>query len=484
MENTHKKKVLEIQIEEFSKKGSGLGSFENSSGLRNSVEVPFAIPGDKVCTTLLGKRQGRFKGKLDEIIEPSPDRITPRCAHFGVCGGCCWQQISYEKQLKNKEELVRQAFANLLNPHIDFKPILACDSPWNYRNKMEFSFSSDSHNRKFLGLIMDSSKGKVFNINECHLANSWFMDAVHAIREWWLESNLDAYHQRHDVGSLRTVILREGQRTGDRMVMLTVSGNPDYALQKQHLESFVAFLRDAIEPVNPLSNLSIFLRIQQIAKGMATNFYEMLLYGPDQIREILQVKIDPDDKPVSLTFLVSPTAFFQPNTQQAEQLYSTALQMAKIPKDGIVYDLYCGTGTLGICAAKQAKQVIGVEISPESALDARTNAARNGFDNVTIISGAVRHVLHQIREEKILPQPDIVMIDPPRAGLDPLAMRHLLEMNAPKILSISCNPVTQAANIAQLIERGGYTLKAVQPIDQFPQTFHVETVAVLERITS
>lgn len=482
MHNLYKKKTLEIQIEGFSKKGNGVGFYTNPQGARLEIEVPFAIPGDFVRTTLFRKRYGKYQGKLDEVIKPSPDRITPMCSHFGVCGGCRWQQLSYERQVEKKEAFVKTAFGDLLTSDVEFIPILKCTPPWHYRNKMEFSFSSDSAGQKFLGLVMDSSKGKVVNINECHLANPWFMDAVKAVREWWSESGLKAYHPNHDAGSLRTLILREGQRTGDRMVLLNVSGNPDYALQKQHLESFVASLRSVIEPALPSSNLSIFLRIQQIAKGMATNFYEMKLYGSDQMREILQIQLDEEDKPLSLTFSVSPTAFFQPNTQQAEQLYSRALKMTKIPNEAVVYDLYCGTGTLGICIAKHAKQVIGVEISPESALDAQTNASRNGIDNLTIICGAVRHVLQQIREEKILPPPDIVMVDPPRPGLDPDALRHLVDLNAPKILYISCNPITQAANIAEL-KQYGYRIEAMQPIDQFPHTLHVENIAILSRPT-
>ncbi len=215
------------------------------------------------------------------------------------------------------------------------------------------------------------------------------------------------------------------------MVVLTVSGNPEFALHKEHLESFVAFVRDAVEPVNPNSNLGIFLRIQQIATGMTTNLYEMHLYGPDHIRETLNIQVHPDEPPTVLSFHISPSAFFQPNSQQAEVLYSTALRMADISPDAVVYDLYCGTGALGLCIAKHAKQVIGIEMSPESALDARTNAKRNGCNNVTILSGAVRHTLQQLPEQNI-PPPDIVMVDPPRPGLDPEALKNLLKLRPPK----------------------------------------------------
>jgi 23S rRNA (uracil1939-C5)-methyltransferase len=481
MGKAHKNRSVELKISALSKKGNGLGTVERENGITWHIEVPFTMPGDVVRSTIQRKRGGVYAGKLEEIITPSPDRIAPRCVHFASCGGCRFQHIPYPLQLQFKEAQIRKYFEKSLTPEIDFRPIIGCDVPWHYRNKMEYSFSSDTAGKKYLGLVMDSSRGKVFNITECHLTHPWFVDAVKCVNAWWHESGLDAYYMPKDKGSLRTLTLREGQRTGDRMAVLTVSGNPDFALHKHHLESFTAFLRDAIEPVNPNSHLSIFLRIQQIGKGMTTNVYEMLLYGPDHIRETLNIQIDPKQPSVPLSFNISPSAFFQPNSQQAERLYSIALSMAKISPDSVVYDLYCGTGAMGLCIAKRAKQVIGIEVSPESALDARTNAKRNGCHNVTIISGAVRHVL-DIFEEQKLPVPDVVMVDPPRPGLDPEALKNLLTLSPPKILYVSCNPMTQALNVEELSQHG-YRIVAIQPIDQFPQTYHVENVVLLAKNT-
>lgn len=474
----NKNRIVSCKITGFSNKGNGTGFQEKADGSTLAVEVPFTMPGDVVDALLLRKRGKTFSSKLQTVTTPSPDRITPKCIHFAVCGGCRLQHVGYAQQLAQKEELVRKCFENSSDDKTDFRPILACQEPWQYRNKMEFSFSSDLAGNRYLGLMMDSSKGRVLNLTECHLVNTWYIDALDVVRKWWKEAGLEAYHMSNDTGSLRTLTLREGQRTGDRMVMLTVSGNPLFALHKSQLESFVAALRASIEPKQPFSKLSIFLRIQQIGKGMSTNFYEMLLYGPDHIREILHINVDADAAPLSLTFDISPSAFFQTNTQQAEKLYSVALNMAQIPKESVVYDLYCGTGTLGICMSSRAKQVIGIDLSPESALDARTNAKKNGCNNVTIIAGAIRHVLPQIREQKLLPMADVVMVDPPRPGLDPEAMLRLIELNSPKILYISCNPITQATNVAELVAHG-YRIESIQPVDQFPQTYHVENVVVL-----
>lgn len=477
-----KQTSVEASLNALNRSGNGIGKFIRADGAEVDIEVPFALPGDVVKAKVWKKQRGKYLGMLEEVVNPSPLRVQPRCVHFGVCGGCRWQNIPYPEQLQLKQQIVLDCFKNLLTPEVEVRPAIPCYPLWGYRNKMEFSFSRDALNRKFLGLIMDSSKGKVLNLSECHLVNPWFMEALRTTRIWWDETSLDAYHPYKNTGALRTLTLREGKRTGDRLVMLTVSGNPDYAVHKKELESLVAFLRDAIEPMDPSANLSIFLRIQQVAKGMSTNFYEMLLYGPDHIRECLDVAIVPGKAPLRMTFHISPTAFFQPNTDRAEQLYSLALQMVGIDEDAVVYDLYCGTGTLGICAAQRAKQVVGIELSPESVLDARTNASLNGMNNVTILSGAVRHLLTQIKEEKKYPMPDIVVIDPPRPGLEAEAMHGVLELQAKKILYISCNPVTQAANIAEMVQKG-YRIVSMQCVDQFAHTPHIENFVVLERVT-
>ncbi len=467
--------TVEAHIQRFSKKGHGLGEFTRADGTRCLIEVPFTMPGDTVRALVMRKRSGVYPGRLDEILQPAPERIVPRCVHFGKCGGCRWQEIPYESQLAEKELIVRRSFGPLLTKEVEFHPILPCLSPWQYRNKMEFSFSSNLAKEPFLGLMMEGSKGKVLNLTTCHLTSPWFVQALGAVREWWMASGLDAFHPMKQTGSLRTLTLREGIRTGDRLAMLTVSGNPDYALTKGQLDSYVAALRQAVEPQDP-AKLSIFLRIHQAAKGMTTQFYEMQLYGPDHIRETLYLP-NPEKLASSLAipFWISPTAFFQPNTVQAEKLYAAALEMAKIPKDAVVYDLYCGTGTLGICAAKQVKQVIGIELSPEAVLDAKKNAADNGLSNIQFFQGDVGKVLAGFKD---MPLPNMVMVDPPRMGLDDQAIAHIVSLRPKTILYVSCNPATQATNIQSFIQ-SGYRLVAVQPVDQFPHTVHIENIAVL-----
>lgn len=474
-----KKRIVTVEVTEFSSRGNGRGTFDLPDGKKAEVEVPFTIPGDQAQALLLRKRGGLYKSLLEEITRPSPERIPPRCIHFGVCGGCRWQQISYEKQLHLKQIQVEHLFAPFLTHRVLMNSILPCLPPWNYRNKMEFTFSTSVQKEHYLGLIIDSSRGKVFNLTECHLVNGWFAECVKAVRSWWRETGLDAYYPPRNVGSLRTLTLREGQYTGDRLLMLTVSGNSDYALKKQQIESFCAFVRDAIEPSESDKHLSIFIRIQQAVKGVATNFFEMHLYGPDVLHEVLHVVPKPGQNPLALTFAISPTAFFQPNTRQAEQLYSLALQLAEIDSEEVIYDLYCGTGTLGICAASVAKKVIGIELVPEAVLDAKANAEANDCHNIEFFGGDVATVLEEMQQTG-QPKPTLIFVDPPRVGLDPKAIQHILRLAPRKILYISCNPATQANNLPPFLE-AGYKLKVLQPVDQFPQTLHVENILVLEK---
>ena len=326
-------------------------------------------------------------------------------------------------------------------------------------------FAAISRDPADLGLMLAGGRGKVLSLEECHLTAPWFAELLLTVRTWWEESGLRAYHHRSNEGSLRTLIVREGQRTGDKMVMLTVSGNPDFALTKQQIEGFTQVVKGMVPEA------SIFLRIQQIAKGSPTQFFEIHLSGPDHIQERLHI----DD--AVLTFKISPSSFFQPNTLQAEKLYSRALQMADVPPQAHVLDLYCGTGTLGMAWALLAGQVTGVELNPYAVFDAQANAKLNQMSNFQVLCGDVGALLPQLTSGT---PPDLVVLDPPRSGLDSSALKHLIALAPEKILYISCNPNTQAENIHVLAE-AGYQLLELQPVDQFPHTVHIENIALLQQ---
>lgn len=462
--------VAQTEITSFSKDGHGLGLVERPMK-SVKVEVPFSLPGEKVLVELYKKKRSLYRGKLLEVVQASSDRIPGRCPHFGECGGCQWQLLPYELQLKEKEKRIHSLFSPFAKETSVFHPIIPCDPPWHYRNKVELTFSSNKKGERFLGLILQGTRGHVFQMSECSLMKPWIKEAVECFTSWWEKSGPQAYHSYKDTGSLRTLTLREGEASKDRMVILTVSGNPDYAISRSQIND----LLESVEKIKPRgdSTLSVFIRIQQIAKGKPTQFYEMHLSGPGYIRETLRLKSGEEEK--VLHFQISPAAFFQPNTKQAEKLYSRAIELSALSKEHVVYDLYCGTGTLGICLSHQADKVIGVELTPEAVLDGKENIALNGIDNVEIHQGDVALVLPGLLEKR---RPDVVMVDPPRSGLSPKALDELLKIKPRKLTYISCNPATQAANLEALI-REGYRIEAVQPVDQFPHTVHVENIVVL-----
>lgn len=466
---------MQVQIEKFSSKGYGIGqaSKEGSSTL-HKVEVPHTVPGDTVLVEIGRKRKGAYFGFRPQVIAPSQDRVKPRCAHAEICGGCSWQQVSYEKQREQKQQHIEKLFCDIKDPTTTIHPIISCETPWLYRNKMEYTFSENKAGEKFLGLIMTGGKGRVFSLTECQLTEPWFHQTVNAVREFWQDLAVKAYNLRSDEGSLRTLTLRKGIRSGHKMAFLTVSGHPDYALKKSDVEGFIKALYSVV-PDEEKSSYSIFLRVQQILKGSPTQFYEMHLAGPDYLSE--ELFIEPLGK--KYVFKISPTAFFQPNTLQAERLYARALEMAGSEKLAHVLDLYAGTSTLGILFSKKADKVTSIEINPHAVFDAEVNKEWNQITNLEVKKGDVAEVLAELRKDPSF-QPELVVVDPPRSGLDPKALDHLLQVNPKKIIYISCNPSTQADNVKYLVAHG-YRLRQVQPVDQFPHTIHVENLCLLQR---
>ena len=381
-----------------------------------------------------------------------------KCLHVLECGGCSVQDIAYAIQLEQKQALVASLFAPF---NVPVQPIIPCKNVWHYRNKMEFSFSQNKAGDRFLGLIIKSSRGKVFNLQECHLASPWFSHTLLQVRKWWDETSLRAFNFRSGEGVLRNLTLRESKRTAQRLIMLTVSGDPNYPIHRSQLTSFVEAVGDP--------SASIFLRVQQCIKGQPTQFYELHLSGPDHITEELQVLGQP------FTFKISPTSFFQPNTEQAENLYTEALKLVNLSKETHVWDLYCGTATIGMSMAPHVRKVTAIELNPHAVFDAKANAEANNITNIEIICGDVGKVLKGASFET----PDLVILDPPRMGLDPLALEMLQTLLPKQILYISCNPETQAKNITAL---KGYAIQTIQPVDQFPHTRHIENIVVLTRL--
>ncbi len=469
-----------LEITDWDATGRGVGEYLRHDEKRISVAVPGSIVGERVEAGSLVKNKKklpRFVARDVSVLSPSPYRVVPLCPHAGECGGCVWQHISYEHQLQVKQERVNNLFAPLCSSTTAFRPIIGCDVPWHYRNKMEFSFSQDLEGKYFLGLFHCQRRRCVLDLKACFLTNEWMAQALQSVKEWWKASGLHAYRPSSNTGSLICVTMRESATFGDRMVILTVSGNPDFALRQHHIDDFVSTLRAAATPER--GTLSVILRIRQIAKKMPTQIYEMILFGPDYIRELLEVETKVGTKR-EMELQISPQAFFQPNSLQAMRIYSHALQMADLRHNDVLFDLYCGIGVFGMFAALEVRMAVGVELSKDSAYDAKTNAARLGISNFAIHCGDVAAVVAKMKQEGTFERPSTVIVDPPRAGLMPQAIDEILSLEPSTIVYVSCNPETQVKDAAELLQRG-WTIAAVQPVDQFPHTFHVENILLLHK---
>ena len=465
-----------IQIERLSPKGFGVGVAQKTpSSLKTKMLVPFAIPGDLVIAEIGSKKKGFYVGRLLEIVEKSKDRREAVCVHASSCGGCSLQSMKYEKQLEYKQSIIQELFHPLFPQEIS--SIISSVLEWRYRNKMEYTFSQNKVGERFLGLMKAATKGRVETLQECHLSPSWFIEILFAVKKWWDESDLLAFHGVQNTGALRNLTVREGKKTHQKMVILTVSGNPEYALKKEHLTSFVA----AIQSVLPNETPSVFLRIQQAIRGQTTQFFEMNLLGPNHIEEELEICADQYNR--KYRFKISPTAFFQPNTLQAEKLYSKALEIAGLRERNLVLDLYAGTATLGMIFSAFAKKVVAIELNPYAVFDAEANRELNQVSNLQVFKGDVSEVLKDLRKkDPLFQQPDLIVLDPPRTGLLPEAVEVVLSLNPLEILYISCSPKEQARDCL-LFQEAGYEITSIQPVDQFPHTIHIENIVFLRKST-
>lgn len=464
-------KDIELLIEGYNDRGEGVSHFELNNRLQKVV-VPNVIVGDRISAKLFKrKKHGQYKARLQQLLNKSSYRIDPKCTHTHLCGGCCFQEMIYTDQLDLKQKKVMDEFKDILKKEkVEVHPIIPCDEPWYYRNKMEFSFSENAAKTKFLGLMIAGASRFVFNVEKCFLAKLWMSEVLSNVRKWWESSGLKAYNFTQDEGHLRYLTLREGKNTLEKMVILTVSGHRDFAISEELIESFVSHVKDS---AGDTQNLSIFLRIQKIEKKKATEFIERLLFGKPHIKEKLIIRGK------ELVFNISPASFFQPNTFQAQKLYVKALEFSNISKNSVVFDLYSGTGTLGMVFAPFSKKVIGIELISQSVQSAKENIELNNIFNFEMHEGDVGKTLTKLLSDSDFVRPDLVIVDPPRAGLDPLAISHLKAIKAKSIIYVSCNPKTQAENIKELIA-SGYKLKILQPVDQFPHTIHIENIALLE----
>jgi len=456
-----------FSITSLNKEGIGKASWQKPDGTSREVLALYSLPNETISAYPY-----KYKKKLfavpDSIVTHSPDRVAPKCIHFGSCGGCLLQHMQYDVQKNHKARFIAELFQGYSAPIL---PIISSDEIWQYRNKMEWSFSQNAKGEKFLGLCLRHKKGKVQNTLECHLVLPWMQEALSSVRTWWQTTDLQAFCHHKNRGSLRTLTFRQAHCSGDRVIILTVSGDPEYAIKRDALKTFVAACMPHAADVGALI---VILRIHQQIKGKPTQFYEMRLHGPDTFSESYEVMLN--GQKVCREVQVSPSSFLQPNSFLANTIYTKALELAALSKSDVLYDLYAGIGIFGMLAAPFVKEVIAVEVSPDACFDAKTNASRLKIDNFSIFQGDVKALL----AKQDFVHPDVVIVDPPRCGLGTKVCEELVCLKPDRIVYVSCNPETQKVDAELLIEKG-YVLKEVQPIDQFPHTPHMENIILLKR---
>nr|CRI43020.1 Uncharacterized RNA methyltransferase CPn_0885/CP_0981/CPj0885/CpB0914 [Chlamydia pneumoniae] len=391
------------------------------------------------------------------------------CPHFGVCGGCSFPQSNYSDSLKKKEELLHQLFAPLV-PSDMIAPIIPCSPSLRGRNKMEFSFFQTYEGEKSLGFISSTKPKKGIPVTTCLLIHEQTMDILKLTREWWdKHPELMAYFPPKNKGSLCTLTVRTGSPQQNFMVILTTSGTPEYRVNEACIDEWKEILLSS-----SLNIASIYWEEKVAARGISTYYETKLLYGAPSIQQKLSLPSDDN----SASFSLRPRSFFQPQITQAAKIIETTKEFINPEGSETLLDLYCGAGTIGIMLSPYVKNVIGVEIIPDAVASAQENIkANNKEDCVEVYLEDAKAFCKRNENCKA---PDVIVIDPPRCGMQSKVLKYILRIGSPKIVYISCNPKTQFQECADLIS-GGYRIKKMQPIDQFPYSTHLENIILLER---
>jgi 23S rRNA (uracil1939-C5)-methyltransferase len=449
-----KNQELELQIDSLAYGGNGVARLNGFV-----VFVRRGLPGDKVRARVTNVKRNHAEALALEVVEPGPERVDAPCAHYPACGGCRFQDLAYEAQIAAKEGQVREALrriGGLQEPPLE--PILPAVEVFHYRNKLEYSFTQTPSGAA-LGFHKAGRWDEVLDIERCWLTTDLGNAVRLAVRDWARSEQLPAYDQAEHTGYLRHLVVREGRNTGQALVQLVTAPGG----LKSARESFVETLRRFPEV------RSIHWSVND-RPAEVTNLPTKLLWGEEAIEEELN----------GLRFRVRPNAFLQTNTAMAERLYGIAVECAELTGEETVYDLYCGIGTIGLTMAREALTVWGVEVSEESVACALENAQLNGIANTAFFAGEVGDSLEELADRA--GKPDVVVVDPPRAGLSGKALRRMARLEAPRIVYVSCNPTTLAGNVKTLQDDWGYRLESVRPVDMFPHTPHVESVALLRHI--
>ena len=453
-----------IEIESIAAEGNALAHVEGKV-----LFVPWCTPGDIVDVRVTKKKSAYMEGVMQRIVTPSPLRLEPFCEHYTVCGGCKWQPLPYDLQLKYKQQQVEdqlKRIGKLVLPPIE--PILGSEKTVEYRNKLEFTFSNkrwilsgedaeglSDVEKLGLGFHISGFFDKVLDIKKCHLQASPSNEIRLWIKQYAIDNGLSFFDLREQTGLLRNLVIRTAS-TGEVMVIVV------FACESEHITELMEELKNAFPQIN-----SLYYIVNTKRNDSISDQTPILFSGSDAIYEQME----------DLKFKIGPKSFYQTNSLQAYRLYSVVREFADLKGNEIVYDLYTGTGTIGLFLSNNAAKVVGIEYVPEAIEDAKVNASNNGRANAFFFAGDMKDMLTGdfINENG---KPDVVILDPPRAGIHPSVAEVLLQAQAPRMVYVSCNPATQARDLALLQEK--YEITRVRPVDMFPHTHHVENVVALK----
>ncbi len=466
-----------VTIEKVAHGGAGLAHIDGAV-----VFVAGAIPGQQVQVTVTKKRDGFAEARLDKVLKKSKDEVPAKCPHFGPCGGCTWQNLPYNKQVTYKEDIVKETLGHLtpvdesLRATLPGRVLKIIPSPqvFHYRNKLEMTFGYETmrHEEKngrriyfdenpSVGFHQSGEWSTILPISECHLYDEQVSTLLMDVRRFLTESRLPVYNPKTHRGLLRTLLLRRGVHTGEHMIAFTVNA------KKKELEAlFQQFMRFAGRP--GLKSLLVIENTGLNDKPEMPKIHPLI--GGETIAERI----------FDLSFDISPFSFFQTNTLGTEKLYQAISQMADLTLKDTVLDAYCGMGTIGQYLARYCQRVVGIESHPSAIEDALRSAGKNRIGNISFYKGRAEQVLQQQLTPGGKYAFDVVVVDPPRAGLHPDALQAILAHKPRQIIYVSCNVSTFARDLGTLM-KGGYDLRAVQPVDMFPHTAHIEMVASLQR---
>ena len=461
--NTIKKGMdVELEIESLAFGGMGVSRInEKVTFVKN------AIPGQTVTARITKKRSSYLEALSLEVLSESPHFVPVKCEHFADCGGCTFQNLEYEQQVAAKALQMKDVFRRIGRfKDVDCDSIVKCEEIFHYRNKMEFTFSNQEYvpesekerepSNFALGLHAPGRWDKILNINECHIQTKIANEILTTIKK--LTKDLEPYNMREHTGFLRNVIIRVAANTNEIMVNIVTSrDDPD----------LLSPISDTLITKFP-SITSIVNNITTRKAGVSMGEHQIVLHGKEYIIEKLG----------DYEFMISADSFFQTNTKQAEKLYDIILEESQLKGSEIVYDLFCGTGSISLFLSKHAKMVYGFELVTSAVQDAMQNAIHNKVKNAWFFGGNLENLFRENTEAKELDAPDVVVVDPPRAGLHTKTIKDILEKSPKRIVYVSCNPASQARDVALLCYEK-YELVKLRPVDMFPHTPHVENVATL-----